>query len=195
MNPCFCDFWFFLCCYIHPFGTIYIISEGEEGVRADSHGLQGADPVLLFSCWQRLGHLFKHWLPKCQVWTLSTRRMKIFIHSTYFWIKHGTGAADVWTLDGTINCATFGEVPVAHRNPLTSPMVSLTYWSIALAISARFTPLRNFMFRTHGWCLSHQLSALSPARRVQWIRDCWPAPIPITCRTQARGSVTEKHSI
>lgn len=65
--------------------------------------------------------------------------------------------------------------------PLTSPMVSLTYWSIALAISALFTPVRNFMFRTQGWCLSHQLSALSPASRVQWIRDCWPAPIPITC--------------
>lgn len=65
----------------------------------------------------------------------------------------------------------------------TSPMVSLTYWSIALAISALFTPVRNFMFRTRGWCLSHQLSALSPASRVQWIRDCWPAPIPITCNS------------
>lgn len=36
-------------CHIYPFGTIYVISEGEECVRADSHCLQGADPVLLFS--------------------------------------------------------------------------------------------------------------------------------------------------
>lgn len=72
-------------------------------------------------------------------------------------------------------------------------MVLLTYWSIALAISARFTPLQNFMSRTRGWCLSHQLSALSPARRVQWIRDCWPAPIPITCQTQSTGNLWEKH--
>lgn len=75
---------------------------------------------------------------------------------------------------------------------LTSPMVLLTYWSMALAISARFTPPRNFMFRTRGWCLSHQLSALSPASRVQWIRDCWPAPIPITCRTEKRENIREK---
>lgn len=88
--------------------------------------------------------------------------------------------------------AILPEVPVAHCYPLTSPMVPLTYWSIALAISARFTPLRNFMFRTRGLCLSHQLSALSPASRVQWIRDCWPAPIPITCRTQTRESIREK---
>lgn len=38
-----------LVCYIYPFGTIYVISEGEEGIRADGHGLQGADPGLLFS--------------------------------------------------------------------------------------------------------------------------------------------------
>lgn len=71
-------------------------------------------------------------------------------------------------------------------------MVPLTYWSIALAISARFTPLRNFMFRTRGLCLSHQLSALSPASRVQWIRDCCPAPIPITCKTQTRENIRDK---
>lgn len=65
-------------------------------------------------------------------------------------------------------------------------MVSLTYWSTALAISARFTPLRNFMLRTRGWCLSHQLSALSPASLVQWIRDCWPAPIPMTWREKKK---------
>lgn len=34
---------------IYPFGTIYVISEGEEGVRADSDSLQRANPVLLFS--------------------------------------------------------------------------------------------------------------------------------------------------
>lgn len=71
--------------------------------------------------------------------------------------------------------------PSRPFGPPTSPMVSLTYWSIALAISALFTPVRNFTSRTRGWCLSHQLSALSPASRVQWMRDCWPAPMPITC--------------
>lgn len=58
--------------------------------------------------------------------------------------------------------------------------VPLTYWSTALEISARFTPALNFMPRTRGWCLSHQLSALSPASRVQCMRDCCPAPIPTT---------------
>jgi hypothetical protein len=29
---------------------------------------------------------------------------------------------------------------------------------------------------TRSWKRIHQLSALSPARRVQWIRLCWPAP-------------------
>lgn len=134
---------------------------------------------------------------------LDPTTQNIFIHSfsvffdkTWHWTSDLTEQmGGLLLIFGTINCATFSKVPAAHRNPLTSPMVSLTYWSIALAISARFTPLRNFMFRTHGWCLSHQLSALSPASRVQWIRDCWPAPIPITCYTQTRGSVTEKYSI
>jgi hypothetical protein len=31
----------------------------------------------------------------------------------------------------------------------------------------------------------YQLSALSPAIRVQWIRDCCPAPRPITCPSLA----------
>lgn len=62
-------------------------------------------------------------------------------------------------------------------------MVPVTYWSMALEISALFTPVLNFMESTRGWCLSHQKFALSPARRVQWIRDCCPAPMPITWRT------------
>lgn len=33
----------------HPFGPIDVVSEGEEGVGADGHGLQGADPALLLS--------------------------------------------------------------------------------------------------------------------------------------------------
>lgn len=43
MNTCFCE----MICDIYPFGPIDVISEGEEGVGADGHGLQGADPVLL----------------------------------------------------------------------------------------------------------------------------------------------------
>lgn len=62
-------------------------------------------------------------------------------------------------------------------------MVPVTYWSMALDTSALFTPVLNFIESTWGWCLSHQKSALSPARRVQCIRDCCPAPMPITWRT------------
>lgn len=94
-----------------------------------------------------------------------------------------------WALDNTVKMELhqkhFSRFIQVYRH-FTSPMVLLTYWSIALAISALFTPLRNFMLRTRGWCLSHQLSALSPARRVQWMRDCCPAPIPITCRKERR---------
>ena len=41
------------------------------------------------------------------------------------------------------------------------------------------TPLLKGRARTLGWWRSHQRSALPPARRVQWMRDCWPAPIPM----------------
>jgi hypothetical protein len=51
--------------------------------------------------------------------------------------------------------------------------------SIALAFSVRFTPFLNGRESTRGWCRSHQLSAFKPARRVQWMRDCWPAPRPM----------------
>lgn len=34
-------------------------------------------------------------------------------------------------------------------------------------------------FITLGHWRNHHSSALEPARRVQWIRLCWPAPIPI----------------
>ena len=34
-----------------------------------------------------------------------------------------------------------------------------------------------------------QLLALSPARRVQWMRDCCPAPIPITCQNTKQHKV------
>lgn len=87
------------------------------------------------------------------------------------------------------------------------PTVPSTKLSIALEISARFTPALNFSEVTRGcwrnhllngnhWnyndlCLScvtaniYQLSALSPAKRVQWMRDCCPAPMPITWPSRA----------
>lgn len=67
-------------CFSYPFCTIYVISEGEEGVRADSHTLQGADPVLLFSVRQKLRHLFIHRLPNCQVWALSQNRQAGYVY-------------------------------------------------------------------------------------------------------------------
>ena len=38
---------------------------------------------------------------------------------------------------------------------------------------------RNFSPRVFGCWRRNQVSALVPARRVQWIRDCWPAPTPM----------------
>lgn len=176
--------------YSYPFGTINVISEGEEGVRTDGDGLQGADPVLLFSHRQRLRHLFIHRLPNCQVWALSTHNTGLLTHLGYFVIRHDTEHQKSDSVASILNDLSKSNLTVqvfiiikrlqvynvttavSYRCHHTSPMVSLTYWSIALAISARFTPLRNFMLRTRGLCLSHQLSALSPASRVQWIRDC-----------------------
>ena len=66
-----------------------------------------------------------------------------------------------------------------------SPTWSVTNRSIAFALSARLVPFLKGSARTRGWCLNHQLSALSPAKRVQWIRDCWPAPRPITVPLRA----------
>lgn len=42
-------------------------------------------------------------------------------------------------------------------------------------------------FSTHGRFITlgcwrkYHISALLPARRVQWMRLCWPAPMPIAC--------------
>ena len=71
----------------------------------------------------------------------------------------------------------FSQVPSASTSIYSSPI----YRSIALSRSARLIPSLNGRASTFGHCLSHQLSAFCPARRVQWIRDCCPAPIPIAC--------------
>ncbi len=53
------------------------------------------------------------------------------------------------------------------------------YWSMALFISARFRSARKVASRTFGCWRSHHVSAFEPASRVQWTRDCWPAPMPM----------------
>ena len=52
-------------------GAVHVVPEGEEGVGAEGHVLQGADPVLLLRLRQRLGNLLEHGLPGHQVRTLS----------------------------------------------------------------------------------------------------------------------------
>jgi hypothetical protein len=42
--------------------------------------------------------------------------------------------------------------------------------SIALDLEGRLVPFLKVRPRVRSWKRSHQLSALSPARRVQWIR-------------------------
>lgn len=54
-------------CAIYPFGAVDVVSEGEEGVGADSHSLQGADPVPPVGLGQRLRDLLVHRLPHRQV--------------------------------------------------------------------------------------------------------------------------------
>ena len=51
--------------------------------------------------------------------------------------------------------------------------------SMALSRFGRRTSSRKGRFRTFGFWRSHQISALLPARRVQWTRDCCPAPTPM----------------
>ena len=48
-------------------------------------------------------------------------------------------------------------------------------------------PRDAWLHRHLGPASPHQLSAFSPARRVQWMRDCWPAPRPTTCRQRGRS--------
>lgn len=70
------------------------------------------------------------------------------------------------------NCPShWARSPPSSTSPLTKR-------SIAFAFSARLTPFLNGSARTRGWCRNHQLSALDPASRVQWMRDCCPAPRP-----------------
>ena len=52
--------------------------------------------------------------------------------------------------------------------------------------SGRFIPSPKGSTKTRGCCCSIQRSALPQAIRVQWILDCCPAPIPITCPSAAR---------
>lgn len=54
----------------YPLGTVHVVSEGEEGVGAEGHRLQRAQPVLPLSLGQQLRNLLKHVLPRCQVWAL-----------------------------------------------------------------------------------------------------------------------------
>ena len=70
---------------------------------------------------------------------------------------------------------------ISFSKPASCGTCPETNKSIALHLSGLLTPFLNLNPRTRGCCLSHQLSALSPASRVQWIRDCWPAPRPMIC--------------
>lgn len=62
----------------YPFGPVDVVSEGKEGVRAEDHRPQRADPVLLLSSRQRLGDLVKHGLPNGQIWALPTEETDSF---------------------------------------------------------------------------------------------------------------------
>ena len=61
----------------------------------------------------------------------------------------------------------------------TSSASSPVYRSIVLSRSARRIPSTKGRFITFGHWRSHHLSALLPARRVQCIRLCCPAPMPM----------------
>lgn len=56
---------------VYPFGAVHVVSEGEEGVRAERYSLQRAQPAVLLSLIQRLWDLLIHGLPYCQVRTLN----------------------------------------------------------------------------------------------------------------------------
>lgn len=83
------------------------------------------------------------------------------------------------------NSGTSSNIDLNWASGKSFPIVPSTKLSMALEISARLTPALNFIDKTRGWCRSHQLSLLSPARRVQWIRDCCPAPMPMTWPSRA----------
>ena len=57
---------------------------------------------------------------------------------------------------------------------------------MALSRSGRFASGLKGRFSTAGCWRSRHRSALVPARRVQWMRDCCPAPTPITCPSTAK---------
>ena len=72
------------------------------------------------------------------------------------------------------NCC---HVPSAN----TSSWSSLMYTSIVLSRSARRIFSTQGKFNTFGCWRRYQMSALFPARRVQWMRLCCPAPMPMAC--------------
>lgn len=57
-------------------GTLHVVSEREESIRAEGHGLQGADPVLAFSIRKQLWYFLKKALPQSQVWALEDPHAK-----------------------------------------------------------------------------------------------------------------------
>lgn len=72
----------------HPFGPIYVVSEGEESIRADSHSLHGADPVLLLGLRQKLRDLIVHGLPDLKIWTLSHKTHTATLRESLFSEKY-----------------------------------------------------------------------------------------------------------
>lgn len=90
-----------------------------------------------------------------------------------------TGAATGTPSDTGNECATRAAPNAPNRSLCgTSYRLSLP---ITLALF-HFPPIPE-LFPLKIFSLInevYQFIALSPASRVQWIRDCWPAPIPIT---------------
>lgn len=130
--------------------TVNVIREGEESIRRHNSVLQLAHPFLALFSSKEFRNCVEVGFPGFAFDTLLYKRHLVHWSHLYMTAKH------------------------------TSPVWLVTKRSIALDLSARLVPFLKSKARTLGWWRNHQLSALSPARRVQWIRDCWPAPRPIT---------------
>lgn len=63
---------------LYLFGAVHVVPEREEGIRAQSNRLEGAQPVLTLRLRQLLRNLLKHGLPCVQVWALTNTHTHTF---------------------------------------------------------------------------------------------------------------------
>ena len=98
------------------------------------------------------------------------RQTPVTLGQPFFFFRRASAVRDVSV-----------KVSAHTPSPSTSiPFVGDIHVDGVVAVGAARRPRRNGRPSTFGCWRRCQMSALLPARRVQWMRLCWPAPTPMS---------------